>query len=184
MAAAIKFKFNREKAIETLVWLAAECPGIDFFHIVKILYFADKDHLQKYARPILGDTYIAMEHGPVPSWSYDLLKKDPLLDPDTLHAIANGIAVGKEDEVPCVTARRAPNLDLFSQTDLECLREAVEKYLKMPVSRLRQLTHQERAWLEAPANGPMDYALMLDDDLPNRDELVEEIEENAAYAVL
>ena len=184
MGHRMRFRLNWEKAIETLVWVANERQGVDFFHIVKILYYADKQHLQKYARPILGDTYIKMEHGPVPSGIYDLLKKNPFLDPETLSAIAKGITVDMEGDVPRVMALREPNLDVFSGTDLTCLRESVEKYANMSVSKLRRLTHQERAWVEASPHGEMDYELMIDPDLPNREDLLADIRESAAYVVV
>jgi len=37
----------------------------DFHKIFKIIYFADRQHLADWGRPITGDTYIAMEAGPV-----------------------------------------------------------------------------------------------------------------------
>ncbi|MCH8097966.1 MAG: SocA family protein [Proteobacteria bacterium] len=181
--AAIKFKINWQKAIEAIVWLARGRPGISPFFIAKVLYYADKKHLQLYARPILGDTYIKMEHGPVPSGVQDLVNMNSFLDPDLLEAAAAAIKVSRGN-VPKVKARRKPNLDVFSPTDIACLEGALAEYGDLPFAKLRELSHSERAWREAPENGPMDYSLMLDDDLPDRDELLEEIEENAAYAVL
>ncbi len=182
MPRPIKFQLNWQKAIEAIVWLAREQPGIGAFHIAKILFYADKKHLHKYARPILGDTYIAMEHGPVPSGVHDLIDEDSFLDPDVLEAAGGAIEVRREGH-PRLTARRDPNMGLFSETDLECLRWALERYGSLSISRLRALAHRERAWLEAPRNGPMDYALMIDEDLPGREELLEEIRETAAYVV-
>jgi hypothetical protein len=48
---------------------------------------------------------------------------------------------------------------------------------------LSNLTHQERAYIEASANGPMDYGAMIDDDNPSREEILEEAREFAAYGV-
>ena len=42
--------------------------------LCKILYFADQRHLSLYGRSITGDTYIAMQYGPVPSNVDDILK--------------------------------------------------------------------------------------------------------------
>ncbi|HCC85711.1 MAG TPA: hypothetical protein DEQ06_03790, partial [Porphyromonadaceae bacterium] len=47
---------------------------IDQFHAFKILYFADREHLAKYGRRIIHDTFYAMENGPVPSNLYDTVK--------------------------------------------------------------------------------------------------------------
>ena len=45
-----------------------------FHKILKIIYFADQDHLVKYENPISFDKYFAMDHGPVASETYNLLK--------------------------------------------------------------------------------------------------------------
>jgi hypothetical protein len=39
------------KALEVILWLATECPGIDVYHVVKCAYYADKRHLNLYGRP-------------------------------------------------------------------------------------------------------------------------------------
>jgi len=68
----IMFRFNKEKALEVLLYIAKEIP--DFYCSLKTLYFADIYHLEKYGRFICGDSYIAMRRGPVPSGTYDIIK--------------------------------------------------------------------------------------------------------------
>ncbi|MEO6666974.1 MAG: Panacea domain-containing protein, partial [Nitrospiria bacterium] len=68
------FRFDPEKALQAILFVARMLPGATFHQISKIIYFADKAHLQKYGRLICGDTYVAMKHGPVPSGIYDILK--------------------------------------------------------------------------------------------------------------
>lgn len=177
----IRFNTNHLKVIEALAWLANERPqGLTFSQVARILYFADKDHLVRYGRPILGDTYIRMEHGPVPSLVYDMLKLDPFLDPDIAEEVSRAIVTQRNDGVPLLQPKRGrrPNLERLSRTDLECLRSSLERYGELSFQELRELTHRERAWREAPENGPMDYALMVDDP-----ELVEELRETAPVAV-
>jgi len=66
----LKFKFDQEKAVSAILYISKrliEAEGNiepDFHKIFKILYFADQKHLANYGRPIIGDHYIAMEHGP------------------------------------------------------------------------------------------------------------------------
>ena len=51
----IRFTFNPEKALEALVWVARQWSDISFYYMVKVLYYADKEHLNRFGRPILGD---------------------------------------------------------------------------------------------------------------------------------
>jgi uncharacterized phage-associated protein len=175
----LKFRFNEEKAIEALVWLAHEWPGVTPFYIAKIFFYAEKEHLNQYGRPIMADTFIAMPYGPVPSTIYDFIKGNYLLaeQPD---AIGEAVAV-KDSKVH---ALRSPNLDVFSESDLECLRGALEKCRDVRFGQLSTMTHSERAWLEAPTNGPMDYELFIDEDNPKRADILERAQEIAAYGTL
>jgi hypothetical protein len=68
------FELNREKIRETLLYIAARVKNPTLHTVFKIMYFADKLHLSNYGRFITGDTYYAMEYGPVPSAAYDMTK--------------------------------------------------------------------------------------------------------------
>src|SRR5947209_299446 len=70
----LRFGFNERKAIETLAYIAKRWPDITPFFASKVLFFAEKQHLNAYGRPIVADTFIAMPWGPVPSTVYDFVK--------------------------------------------------------------------------------------------------------------
>ena len=69
-----------DKIIAAVAYLiqAASEQGLKItqYDIVKSLFLADKAHLNQYGRPITFDNYNAMENGPVPSTSYNFLKRD------------------------------------------------------------------------------------------------------------
>lgn len=50
--------FNSEKSLQAVLYIANRVERKDFHKIFKVLYFADREHLIKYGRPITGDTYI------------------------------------------------------------------------------------------------------------------------------
>jgi uncharacterized phage-associated protein len=167
----IRFNLNQDKAVETLVYLASRQPGIDFFHLAKVIYFAEKAHLNEYGRPILGDAYMAMEHGPVPSYVYDVLKLNPFLPGDALEEASTALEINHGT----VIARRAPREDVFSRTDRECLDWSLGKFGRLPFRVLWDLGHAEEAWSAAQRNGQLDYVLMIEPK--NRERLVEELSE-------
>jgi uncharacterized phage-associated protein len=47
---------------------------IDVLHLIKILYFADKECLKEYNFTITGDSFASLPYGPVVSKTYDILK--------------------------------------------------------------------------------------------------------------
>ena len=180
MNSRIDFRINYEKAIETIVWLANENPGIDIYHMGKVLFYADKKHINRYARPIIGDTYVRMEYGPAPSGVQDLISKNFWLSPDYIENVTNAIKI-KNSPHPSIFALRRPNMDYFSGTDIECLKESLFEYSDKSFEFLKKTTHNERCWLETSPNQPIDYTLLVDEDNPNREEILKEMSETAAY---
>ena len=48
--------------------------GVDYIKLFKILYFAQQDHLVKYGKVIVEDSFRALKHGPVPAYTYKALQ--------------------------------------------------------------------------------------------------------------
>lgn len=176
----LRFQFDEKKGVEALTYIASKWPGVTAFFASKVLFFAEKMHLNRYSRPIVGDTFIAMPNGPVPSTIYDFIKGklDQAGDPDAIM----GALLIERDPYPRVAAQRAPDLDVLSPSDLECLDEAIAFCHGQKFGSLSNLTHQERAWLEAPVNGPMDYEHMIEGE--DREAILAEAREFASYGVM
>jgi hypothetical protein len=176
----IAYRIDYDKAIETLVWLANQKSGIDIYHVAKILFYADKKHLNRYARPIIGDTYICMDYGPVPSGVRDLINKNPWLSPDYLERVEKSLKIDPNPYTN-INPLRPANLDFFSKTDIECLKEALEECGEKSFDELKKLTHNDKCWLDAGTTEPIDYALFVDDDNPYREEILKEMSQTSPY---
>jgi len=135
---SIQFKFNAEKTAEAIIYIAKRIPQPTFMALAKLLYFADKTSLENYGYSITGDTYFAMQHGPVPSEAYDMMKA--ARDTETY-----GFHVQYEKRI---FPDRDANLQKLSKADLECLDQIITAYGNYPVWQLRQLSHDE-AWEKA-----------------------------------
>ena len=174
------YKISYNKAIEVIVWLANMQPGIDIYHVVKIMFFADKLHLNKYARPLVGDRYIKMQYGPVPSAIKDLITKNMWLSPQQSEKISTAIDIIDEKHYKIIPKRKA-DLSFFSKSDISCLTESFENYKNATFEELYTLTHQEPCYIEAEEKGSIDYALMVNNDNPNRDFIINHISETSQY---
>lgn len=174
----IKFKPNYQKIIEAITWVANNIEGSSRYTVLKTLFYGDKFHLQKYGRPVTGDTYIKMPMGPVASAAYDIIKANDFLPERVLAAANDAFSVGGPRD-PIIPNRQA-NEDWFSETDIECLNLAAEKCRGRDFGSLKEETHREQAWVEAEMNREMSFALLIDQDAPNRDALIEYIRETSA----
>jgi uncharacterized phage-associated protein len=156
----IKFKINPQKALEAILLLAEKKPGITFHTLLKVLYYADKKHLNKYGRPVIGDGYCALEFGPVGSFVYDLLKCEPI----ALEALQCDTPPFEIRKKYRVYGTRKADKSVFSASDLEAIKEAYRENHALGFGALTDKTHREKAWLEASTNGPMLYEDMLEGD--------------------
>ena len=57
-----------------VLYIINRCEAIDYFHLFKCLYFADRDQSAKYGKRIIADTFCALKNGPVPSTLFDAIK--------------------------------------------------------------------------------------------------------------
>ncbi len=187
MSLGIKYKVNSEKAIETILYLSTLKPGIDLYHIAKIIFYAEKEHINKYSRPIIGDKYICGKDGPFPSKIRDLVHgKESYLNIDDLQTIHKAINISKNEgeEFPHIRPLREPNMDFFSESDIECLLEAFKIYGDLSFLGLRKLTHDELCYYESVRDKEIDYSLLVDEDNINRNDILNEMSETAKIAVL
>lgn len=142
----IKQRFDTKKAIEAILYIAEHNP--DTYDLMKILYFADKEHLAKYGRFICGGSYIAMRLGPVPSGVYDIIK---YARGDGIFLISEPIADAFEVRGYNIIPLRVANVELLSESDLECLGEAIRQYGHLSLGELKALSH-DAAYQEADVN--------------------------------
>lgn len=160
----IKFQVNPRKALEAVLWLAHKQPGLTFHTVVKVLYYADKKHLNKYGRPVVGDGYHALEFGPVGSFAYRLLRGEPY----ALEALAlRERPFEIRDRYHVHPKERKPDLLVFSPSDLEALEDAYRENANLSFKALTDKSHREPAWREADVNGPMAFEDMLEGDAAN-----------------
>jgi len=173
---AIHFQTNPHKAVEVIVWFATKRPGIDFHSILKLLFFADKDHLNEWGRPIVGDRYYALPYGPVAQMTYDILKREPLALEEL--KTANHELPFEVRNSYCVHAHRAPNLDRLSDTDVAALEGTWERYAHLDFARRTDESHRHPAYKNAENAGrqAMRYADFLEGEMA-RPEIIADLEE-------
>ena len=136
-------KFDKTKALNALLYVANRVQRKDFHKIFKIIYFADRQHLADWGKPITGDTYIAMEAGPVPSKMYDMLK---IVRGDSYLSDLEGLSKYFSIEnwmyiKPLVDA----DLSKLSPNEQEALDTSIEKYAFLSYDEIKEKSH-DIAW--------------------------------------
>lgn len=185
----IQFTPNHQKILETILWIANAKPRIDRYHLVKLMFLADKAHVNKHARPVSSDNYVAMEYGPVPSETLRMLNNEPAaLRKLWLKEFPFHFENNDRDKPVIIVPAREANSALLSKSDISLLQETLEKYGDWPFNRLRDFTHADPAYKQAWANRgekksyPIDYASLLTNGHAT-DDAREELAYIAKYAM-
>jgi uncharacterized phage-associated protein len=138
----IRFRYDRDKVMNALAFFSRNgVAGLDQMKSSKLLFLADRAHLLRYGRTITGDRYVCMEHGPVPSMTRDLVNARFADDPDDT-SMNEYFDVERSSAHPQLVAKHEPDLDVFSDSDIEVLTEVVATYGKKTAWQLRELAHE------------------------------------------
>lgn len=165
----IRFRFSPEKLVQALAFFAQRgVRDLDKMKAAKLLFHADKYHLLKYGRPVIGDQYACMEYGPVPSASLnvmnDVLAHDEHFPPMAKELFDDYLIVEKGifRKYAVFRARREPDLDVFSDSDIEALEYAQKTYGPKSAWVLSEESHAEPCWQAANENRAPGSSVMMD----------------------
>jgi uncharacterized phage-associated protein len=136
-------QFDKEKSLNALLYVANRVQRKDFHKIFKIIYFADRQHLADWGRPITGDTYIAMEAGPVPSRLYDMLK---IVRGDSYLPDMEGLSkYFQVENWMYLRPLQDADLNKLSANEQEAMSKAIEKYAALSYDEIKEKSH-DVAW--------------------------------------
>ncbi len=148
------FRIDISKAKAVILYITNKFGETDFHKVFKILYLAEKAHLVQYGRPIVGDTYMAMKYGPVPTFIYDAFKAirgDGYIMPG-LDSFYEAFEV--KDNYNLIIKEKA-DLDELSESDIKCLDIAIEETKNLDFQQLSDKAHDE-AWKSVERDDAMD----------------------------
>jgi len=123
----------------------------NMYKVLKVMYFADKEHLRRYGRMIFGDRYIALQHGPVPWSAYRRVSniRDGLISanskPEPLFRVEGDHTIIPLQDV---------DLECFSESDLECLNNEIDICAPLSFGELKKRSHDD-AYRNADENDEM-----------------------------
>ncbi len=168
------FSFSHRKATQALNFLAGQAGGtLNRMKALKLVYFADRYHLRKFGRPVLGDEYLAMNYGPVASGTKDLAEMSDFLGAEEASYAHRFIAPSKSEPHDFRSLAEVEE-KVFSESDREALAFAWERFGTVEKFALADLTHQYPEWKRHEAalashlvsRVPMSYRDFLDDPAP------------------
>jgi len=136
--------FNYKKSVQALNFFAIQEGGsINKMKALKLIWLSDRLHLRTYTRPILNDTYFALNYGPIASHTKDLIEDTDFLSPEEKEYRNTYI----QKEEPYLYSSKSEFVDtVFSKTDLEVMNTIYDTYGKMDEFQLSDESHKYPEW--------------------------------------
>lgn len=134
--------------------------------LMKLFYFLDFMHVKKYGTPVTYDTYINLEHGPIPSAIKNLIDTAD----DDLDSSALADTIHFEHPKGTQMSRILPNRKftekdrkLFSETELDILQKVCELFGDKNTQYVEKISHKEAPWDKTSFLDKIPYELAAED---------------------
>lgn len=138
-----------KKGTQAINYFAHKKDGrINKMKAIKLIYLADRYHLRKYGRPIVGDVYWAMKLGPVGSEVLNIANiSSKELDSACLKYVKEYLDHTEGDEkAQNIITKKPVNLDVFSQSDIESFETIYKEFGDKDQFELAEITHDYPEW--------------------------------------
>jgi uncharacterized phage-associated protein len=142
-------RFDEGKATQAAAYMLSLSPNgrMHYFHLIKLLYLADRAALLQRGIPVTTDHYAAMEHGPIVSAIYDLIKKPPKSDSVWAYYISKPSTFKRIGLL-----KRAPK-DKLSRAEEKVMKNVFDQYGHWNRYKLRDFVmHKLPEWKSPPGN--------------------------------
>lgn len=123
--------------------------SMDVYHLVKILYFAEREHYAHYGSHLLPDSFVAMNYGPVPTLLYDAIKiarNDLDAYPQNRPAFLLAQSFAMDGNL--LTAVGEVDMDELSKAEIAALDKSIKENRNKKFEDLRDQSH-DIAWQTA-----------------------------------
>ena len=143
-------KFEQQTLVEEVLYILEKTGGIDYYHLFKIMYFAERAHLAGWGCRMTPDNFCALDYGPVPTSLYDAIKelKNGTIRSSLAAMLADAVEFAGEDAPNVLLAKRRPNLGFLSKSDIIELDKSIEENSTQSFQYLKNASHDD-AWKEA-----------------------------------
>ncbi len=127
-------RFDEKKAAESAALVLSLRGGqMHYMKLIKLLYLVDREALSRWGIPVTTDTYVSMDHGPVVSAIYNLIRRvtKPIAWAEYISA-----PMGDCNKEVALTVPHF-KLEKLSRAEEKLIREVYEKYGRWNRYKLR-----------------------------------------------
>ena len=154
MKAIDRLPDTQRQLLEKVLYVLSRTGGLDYYHLFKVLYFAEREYLRSYFRKLVEDDFYALQYGPVPSALYDAFKghgQGSILSQALWEVVKNA-----DDEAGNILLPlRDADMDYIADAEASTLDKAIDEFSALSFDSLMRLSHNT-AWEASAPSGMMD----------------------------
>lgn len=137
--------------------------------LMKLMFYADKYHLQAYMRPVFQDVYFKLPHGPVPTLTLNVINSVNEMENDDLEELVDAFlsVVSVEEKYAAqyrttVFSSNGVAFDprLFSRSELQVLEQVANEFKTITAKAISEKSHLEPEYESSEMNAEIKYGLM------------------------
>lgn len=141
-------RFENKKMAEMVAYILNKTGGADFYHVFKILYFAEMLHLAEWGLTFVPDEFRALQYGPVPSNLYDAVKELAYPKSELAQNLYEVALMGDADAKHIMFPKRSADISYLSESEIEAINASIDQNEHLSFSELMKKSH-DSAWEEA-----------------------------------
>lgn len=144
-------RYSKERLVEIVLYALNKAGELDYYTLLKIIYFAELKHLAKWGQRITSDDVCAMPYGPVLSHLLDTIKGSQREQELSL-LLKSTTRFASEDASNIMLPLRKANEDYLSESEKEAIDESFKENSILNFEQLKNKSH-DKIWYKNYHNG-------------------------------
>ena len=139
-------RYDKERLVEIVLYVLNKTGELDYYTLLKTIYFAELKHLAKWGQRITADEVCAMPYDPVLSHLLDAIKGDSH-EPELSRMLKSAFKFASEDASNIMLPLRQANEDYLSESEKEALDASIQENASLSFEQLKNKSH-DKIWLK------------------------------------
>lgn len=150
--------FNITKIANAIIYFVDnDVQNLGKTKLMKLLFYTDKYHLEKFGKSVFGDTYHKLPQGPVPTITLNIINSLNESEEDDFTLYANEFSQYVEtkdmENYGYKTMQFIPTADfnrkLFSRSEIEIMNLVIKRFKSYSAAQISDKSHTTPEWIEA-----------------------------------
>ena len=155
-------QYSIEKVANAIIFFVEK--NIEHFgktKLMKLMYFADKEHLEKFGRVMFYDNYRKLPRGPVATFTYNIISSKDANDGDDFKSYIDNFSdfveiqkkdINQKNSATRFNPKNSFDNTFFSKSEIEILENVAKKYKTYTKEQISEESHSLKEYINTDMN--------------------------------